>query len=168
MNIILSKNSGFCPGVKRADTAVRNLLKKRTVNEKIYTLGALIHNDTYTSELKDHGVEIISIDDIEPTLLRLPEVKHTVVIRTHGITKEQNDKLYSLTCAYDNFSFIDMTCPSVKKIHKIADENTSDEWNDLHMLFGAVCAVAELQIALPGELRSTYPLRQILDRRPFI
>lgn len=48
------------------------------------------------------------------------------------------------------------------------DENTSDEWNDLHMLFGAVCAVAELQIALPGELRSTYPLRQILDRRPFI
>ena len=48
------------------------------------------------------------------------------------------------------------------------DEDTHDHWNDLHMLFGAVCAVAELQIALPGELRSAYPLRPVLDRRPFI
>lgn len=28
--------------------------------------------------------------------------------------------------------------------------------------------MAELQIALPGELRSSYPLKQVLDRRPFI
>ena len=48
------------------------------------------------------------------------------------------------------------------------DMNTDDQWNDMHMLFGAVCALAELQIALPGELRSDYPLRQVLDRRPFI
>ena len=48
------------------------------------------------------------------------------------------------------------------------DAETDEAWNDLHMLFGAVCAVAELQIALPGELRSSYPLKQVLDRRPFI
>lgn len=48
------------------------------------------------------------------------------------------------------------------------DMNTHDLWNDLHSLFGAMCALAELQIALPGELRSDYPLRQVLDRRPFI
>lgn len=48
-------------------------------------------------------------------------------------------------------------------------DHTKDEmWNDLHMLFGAVCCIAELQIALPGELRSTFPLKQVLDRRPFI
>lgn len=40
--------------------------------------------------------------------------------------------------------------------------------NDLHMLFGAVCALAELQTALPGEIVSTRPLRLVLDRRPFI
>ena len=40
--------------------------------------------------------------------------------------------------------------------------------NDLHALFGAVCALAELQLALPGELRSSVPLRNVLDRRPFI
>ena len=48
------------------------------------------------------------------------------------------------------------------------DAQTDDAWNDLHRLFGSVCALAELQLALPGELRTSYPLRQILDRRPFI
>ena len=41
-------------------------------------------------------------------------------------------------------------------------------WNDLHMLFGASCALAELQIALPGEFETDYPLKSVLDRRPFI
>ena len=48
------------------------------------------------------------------------------------------------------------------------DEKTHDFWNDLHLLFGAVCALSEIQIALPGEIISTHPLRQVLDRRPFI
>ncbi len=41
-------------------------------------------------------------------------------------------------------------------------------FNDLHMLFGAVCCLAELQSALPGKIRTTKPLRLVLDRRPFI
>ncbi len=46
---------------------------------------------------------------------------------------------------------------------------TKDEGiNDLHMLFGTLCALAELQRALPGEVESTTPLRLVLDRRPFI
>jgi len=48
------------------------------------------------------------------------------------------------------------------------DEKTHDQFNDLHMLFGAMCAVAELQIALPGKLLSDVPLKNVLDRRPFI
>ncbi len=40
--------------------------------------------------------------------------------------------------------------------------------DDLHALFGAVCCLAELQRALPGELRTEEPLRLVLDRRPFI
>ncbi len=42
------------------------------------------------------------------------------------------------------------------------------KFDDLHMLFGAMCAVAELQLALPGEIKSTIPLKNVLDRRPFI
>ena len=41
-------------------------------------------------------------------------------------------------------------------------------FDDLHMLFGAMCAVAEMQLALPGEILSTVPLKNVLDRRPFI
>ena len=40
--------------------------------------------------------------------------------------------------------------------------------DDLHALFGAVCCLAELQQAIPGLLRSEHPLKQVLDRRPFI
>ena len=48
------------------------------------------------------------------------------------------------------------------------DFETDDPINDLHMLFGTVCALAELQNALPGEIVSTRPMRLVLDRRPFI
>jgi hypothetical protein len=39
---------------------------------------------------------------------------------------------------------------------------------DLHLLFGVLCALAELQAALPGFLQTERPLRLVLDRRPFI
>ena len=48
------------------------------------------------------------------------------------------------------------------------DAETNDSFNDLHSLFGAVCALAELQQALPGMIRSSKPLKLVLDRRPFI
>ena len=48
------------------------------------------------------------------------------------------------------------------------DWQTDDGFNDLHMLFGAVCCLAELMQALPGELTARKPLRLVLDRRPFI
>lgn len=49
-----------------------------------------------------------------------------------------------------------------------ADEEADESLDDLHTLFGAACALAELQQALPGEMNSTVPLRLVLDRRPFI
>lgn len=48
------------------------------------------------------------------------------------------------------------------------DFEHDERWNDLHMLFGATCALAELQAALPGEIITDYPLKLVLDRRPFI
>ncbi len=49
-----------------------------------------------------------------------------------------------------------------------ADWEKDENANDLHMLFGAVCCLAELQAALPGEIETTVPLKLVLDRRPFI
>lgn len=48
------------------------------------------------------------------------------------------------------------------------DEKTHDGFNDLHMLFGTVCCLAELQQALPGVIKTKKPLKLVLDRRPFI
>ncbi len=48
------------------------------------------------------------------------------------------------------------------------DYENDDGFNDLHMLFGTTCALAELQAALPGYIISEKPLRLVLDRRPFI
>ena len=127
MSVIVSENAGFCPGVKRADITVRSLIENKKQNEKIYTLGSLIHNGIYTSELESFGVNIISFDEIKAKILEYPEILHTVVIRTHGITKEQNSELERLADENPNFRVVDMTCPSVKKIHRIAWENTSDE-----------------------------------------
>ncbi len=131
--INVSKNAGFCPGVKRADIAVRNLVKNRADNEIIYTFGELIHNSIYTRELADLGVKSVTYDEIEKFIISDTSSAHTLVIRTHGITFEQQKKLIALSEKYSNFRIIDMTCPSVKKIHKIAGENTSE--NTCFILF---------------------------------
>ena len=49
-----------------------------------------------------------------------------------------------------------------------ADFETNRNINDMHELFGGVCALAELQRALRGKLYSDIPLKLVLDRRPFI
>ena len=54
------------------------------------------------------------------------------------------------------------------EVLQTVDYAHDESFNDLHMLFGAVCALAELQAALPGKLLTTKPLRLVLDRRPFI
>ncbi|MBQ9859838.1 MAG: hypothetical protein IJO76_04070 [Clostridia bacterium] len=48
------------------------------------------------------------------------------------------------------------------------DWERDDSANDLHLLFGTTCCLAELQLALPGVVRSSRPMHMVLDRRPFI
>ncbi len=48
------------------------------------------------------------------------------------------------------------------------DPELDPDFDDLHLLFGALCCLAELQQARPGLIRTQRPLRLVLDRRPFI
>jgi len=48
------------------------------------------------------------------------------------------------------------------------DTATHDGFNDLHSLFGTVCALAELSQSVYGIYEVERPLRLVLDRRPFI
>ena len=127
-NITVAENAGFCFGVKRATDAVEAKIKSRRQGEKIYTFGHLIHNDTYNKFLEDNGVICVGVESIEDICARADETAPaTVYIRAHGIPKETEELL--LRCKEQNpyFHYEDMTCPFVKKIHRIAKEHSGGD-----------------------------------------
>ncbi len=124
MKITVAKNSGFCSGVRRADSGVRRLLGSDS--GRLFTLGHLIHNRLYNEQLKELGVNNIDLEDVRDEIEKDTTQKMTLIIRTHGIRKEEEELLSKYKKIYPNFDYIDMTCPFVKKIHMIADENTDD------------------------------------------
>ena len=123
MQITEAKSSGFCPGVAYADKLIRQLIHDQ--NSKIYILGELIHNRLYNEALREHGIESVSFDMINDILPK-GEESVTLVGRTHGITKEELEKLRELEEKNPTFRFIDTTCRFVSRVHKLAEENTDD------------------------------------------
>ena len=135
MKITVSENAGFCPGVRRADEAVRALIASSNKDKLVFTIGHLIHNEIYNDNLAARGVKAISHEDIPDVLKSNPEKQITFVIRTHGVTKDIFEYLSDLERGNERISVVDMTCPYVKKIQKIAEESTSDQTH--FVLFGA-------------------------------
>ena len=107
MELQVGKTSGFCFGVWNAVDKTNEILKKEQ-NKKIYCLGELVHNKTIVNQLKKDG--LIFIDTIE-------QAEDTTIIRAHGVEK----KVYEIA-KKKNIDLIDLTCPSVLRIHKIAEE----------------------------------------------
>ena len=125
MQFILSEHAGFCPGVRNADKTVSRLINSID-GHRIFTLGHLIHNRLYNLDLEASGVRSIEIDEVEKEFLSNVDVPMTVVIRTHGITLDMENRLKDLQEKYPLLSVVDATCGYVKRIHKIAEENTGD------------------------------------------
>ena len=134
MEIILSKNAGFCPGVRRAANKVQELIKAKKDSELIFTIGKLIHNRIYVSSLEEQGVKSIEFEDVDSVVKNNPNKIINLVIRTHGITKDKAAYLNDLASKNPLVRIIDMTCPSVKRIHRIAEENSGE--NNFFILFG--------------------------------
>ena len=105
MELIVGKTAGFCFGVKNA---VDNTIKELNNNKNIYCLGELVHNKQVTDELEKKGVKFID---------NISEAKGKVIIRAHGISKSIYEKAKNL-----NLDIIDLTCPKVLQIHKIAED----------------------------------------------
>jgi 4-hydroxy-3-methylbut-2-enyl diphosphate reductase len=103
MEIKLAKSYGFCFGVKRAIEIAQN-------SRGAVTYGALIHNPLEIERLKnDYNVGYVeSLDNIKT---------NKIIIRTHGITKEDKEKLLS-----QGKELIDATCPFVTKPQEIVKE----------------------------------------------
>ncbi len=110
MKITLAKSAGFCFGVARA---VKKAEEYADNNIKACTLGPLIHNPDFVHSLEKRGVYVADT---------LGDVKdgYTLIIRTHGITKELSDEIRE-----SGITYFDATCPFVKKIHSIVAERSA-------------------------------------------
>ncbi len=105
MEVRVAKSAGFCFGVKRAVNLVYECADDST--EPIYTYGPIIHNEEVTKDLSEKGVEIVH------DLNELHEKKNgKIILRSHGVSKDVIEDLDKIS-----FSYVDATCPFVKKIH---------------------------------------------------
>ena len=134
--VTVAQHAGFCFGVKRATDAVEKHMKERRDGERIFTLGHLIHNQGYNDWLKSNGVDSIEVSDIENVCESTDENSpSTVYIRAHGIPLETEELLKKCKDKNRYFDYVDLTCPYVKKIHRIAKENSGD--NSVFALLGS-------------------------------
>ena len=105
MQIIVSKYSGYCYGVKRAVSMAQESIEKY---DHIYSLGSIIHNKKAVEKLTDNGLKIVQDIDKE---------QENIIFRSHGVEK----KFYKFA-RENNINIIDTTCTFVKKIHQIVEE----------------------------------------------
>ena len=113
MEVTVAKSAGFCFGVKRAVELVYEEAEKE---QKVYTLGPIIHNEQVVEDLQKKGVGVLeSADDLADG------EDATVIIRSHGVTKQVFEALQK-----KKVRIVDATCPFVKKIHNIVQEKKAE------------------------------------------
>lgn len=105
MEIVLGKTAGFCYGVRNAVMKAEEKLKE---HKQVSCLGELVHNGQVIKKLASLGMNVVE---------RIEDANKKVIIRAHGIAKEVYNKAKKL-----NIEIFDFTCPSVLKIHNIAEE----------------------------------------------
>ncbi len=116
MEIKLAKSYGFCFGVKRA-------IKIAEDSKNASTIGPLIHNNEEIKRLKEN-FNVETLKDASEA-----DGVDKAIIRTHGITKNDLNKLKE-----KGTEIIDATCPFVTKPQKIC-EQMSNEGYDI-VIFG--------------------------------
>ena len=110
MEVIVAKTAGFCFGVERAVNKVYEQIEEG--DGAIYTYGPIIHNEEVVKDLEKKGVQVIHTKE------ELEQLRGgTVIIRSHGVGKEIYELLET-----NGVRIVDATCPFVKKIHRIVEE----------------------------------------------
>ncbi len=123
MKILLARHAGFCPGVRRAAEAVEAELARADRPVRVLTLGELIHNPVYLEELEREGVTAVDEAGALKAALDSDTVGSTLLfLRTHGVSRETEERMRALEREHPSFHVRDLTCPFVKRIHAIAEE----------------------------------------------
>ncbi len=126
--VTVAENAGFCFGVKRATDRLEKALRDAQPGEIVCTLGNLIHNETYNAELRHRGVRTVTVPEIAELAGHASENGPvTLLVRAHGCPQDTQKLLEQLAAENRFFRWIDCTCPYVKKIHTIAQENSAPD-----------------------------------------
>ncbi|MEW6686634.1 MAG: 4-hydroxy-3-methylbut-2-enyl diphosphate reductase [Candidatus Edwardsbacteria bacterium] len=116
MKVKVAKTAGFCWGVRRAIGMVLSLTNKE--NLPIYTYGPLIHNNQALQMLRLRGIEVKShLNDL---------AGQTIVIRTHGISPQEREKVKN-----SGAKICDATCPKVAKVQAIIKKYVTQDYTIL-------------------------------------
>ena len=107
LTVDIDSNSGFCAGVIRAIGKAEEFLKD---GERLYSLGAIVHNDAELSRLVAQGLVTIDKEDLEEMVNAHGE---TLLIRAHGEPPQTYRTAENL-----GFKIIDCTCPVVLKLQQ--------------------------------------------------
>lgn len=110
LTVDIDSNSGFCAGVIRAIGKAEEFLKADGENRKLYSLGAIVHNDAELTRLVDKGLVTIDKDDLDEMVDAHGE---SLLIRAHGEPPSTYDQAEGL-----GFEIIDCTCPVVLQLQK--------------------------------------------------
>ena len=135
LTVDIDSNSGFCAGVIRAISKAEEFLTKDRSNQqegrKLYSLGAIVHNDAELTRLMDKGLVTIDKDDLDEMVDAHGE---SLLIRAHGEPPSTYMQAESL-----GFKIIDCTCPVVLKLQKDikeAYERVTDAGKGQIIIFG--------------------------------
>lgn len=104
MEVILARPRGFCAGVKRAITIVREALEK--YGPPIYVLHEIVHNTHVIKDLAAKGAVFVEKLEEIPT-------GSVTIFSAHGVSLETNNKAERL-----GLRTIDATCPLVLRVHR--------------------------------------------------
>lgn len=104
MIVTVDKHSGFCWGVVRTIEIAEQELNE---NQKLFSLGEIIHNPVEITRLEEKGLQTVKHDDLQ-------NIKNAkVLIRAHGEPPATFKKAHEL-----GIEIIDATCPVVTKVQE--------------------------------------------------
>lgn len=123
LTIEIDTESGFCYGVIRAVEKAESRLRE---SASLYSLGAIVHNNSELERLNKIGLEVIDTQ----TMKELSDT--TVLIRAHG----EPPATYRIA-QENNIELIDCTCPVVLKLQDRIRE-TYAKHNGQIVIFGKI------------------------------
>ncbi|MBR5076201.1 MAG: 4-hydroxy-3-methylbut-2-enyl diphosphate reductase [Bacteroidales bacterium] len=109
MQVEIDPHSGFCGGVIRAIGTAERFLDGE--GDRLYSLGAIVHNEEELARLESHGLVTIDRDDLRE--MCDPVAGETLLIRAHGEPPSVYERAGEL-----GFKVVDCTCPVVLGLQK--------------------------------------------------